>query len=381
MAEKKTKIFYLITKGNFGGAQRYVYELASSLPTADFEVAVILGEGEILAKKLNEKNIRVIYLPELGRDINLGSDWAVFWSLYGIFRREQPDVIHLNSSKIGGLGSLAGRLAGIKKIIFTGHGWAFNEKRSWLQKKAISFLSWLTIMFSHQTVLVSKSLMKQISTWPLTAGKLKLIYNGIDFINFLAERDARTLLLPNKADKFWIGTIAELHPNKGLDILIEAFARLVKDMLGSQTGWSLYLVIIGEGQERAKLEKMISDKRLDGRIILLGQVDDARKYLHAFDIFVLPSRTEAFPYALLEAGSAGVPIIASEVGGVPEIIPDAEYGLLVPPENIHELEKSLKYMIIKDHYRALTSKNIQKYIRDNFSMKKMVEETIHLYQK
>jgi len=380
MPEKRTKIFYLITKGNFGGAQRYVYELASSLPTSDYEVSVILGEGETLAKKLTEKNIRVVSLPELSRNINLASDWSVFWSLYRIFRRERPDIIHLNSSKIGGLGSLAGRLAGIKKIIFTGHGWPFNEKRPWWQKKILTFFSWLTIVFSHQTILVAKSLMKPISAWPLTTGKLKIIHNGIDYINFLSERDARTLLLPNKADKFWIGTVAELHPNKGLDILIEAFARLVKDMLGSQTGWSLYLVIIGEGEERARLEKIISDKRLDGRIILLGQVEEARKYLRAFDVFVLPSRTEALPYALLEAGSAGVPIVASEVGGIPEIIPDAEYGLLVPPENIHELEKSLKYMVIKDHYRALVSHKIQDFIRTNFSQKEMAEETIKLYQ-
>ena len=380
MPEKRTKIFYLITKGNFGGAQRYVYELASSLPTSDYEVSVILGEGETLAKKLAEKNIRVVSLPELSRNINLASDWSVFWSLYRIFRRERPDIIHLNSSKIGGLGSLAGRLAGIKKIIFTGHGWPFNEKRPWWQKKILTFFSWLTIVFSHQTILVAKSLMKPISAWPLTTGKLKIIHNGIDYINFLSERDARTLLLPNKADKFWIGTVAELHPNKGLDILIEAFARLVKDMLGSQTGWSLYLVIIGEGEERARLEKIISDKRLDGRIILLGQVEEARKYLRAFDVFVLPSRTEALPYALLEAGSAGVPIVASEVGGIPEIIPDAEYGLLVPPENIHELEKSLKYMVIKDHYRALVSHKIQDFIRTNFSQKEMAEETIKLYQ-
>lgn len=381
MNEHRTKIFYLITKGSWGGASRYVYELATSLPTNDFDVSVILGEGESLAKKLDEKKIRVIRLLELARDINLINDWSVFWTLYKIFRRERPDIIHLNSSKIGGLGSLAGRLAGIKKIIFTGHGWAFNEKRPWWQKKIIAFLSWLTIIFSHKTILVSKKLGQQIAKWPGTKGKLEMIYNGVDHISFLSERDARLLLLPDKTDKFWLGTIAELHPNKGLDVLIEAFARLVKDMLGSRIGWSLHLIIIGEGQERYRLEKLISQKRLDGRIILLGQIEDARKYLRAFDIFVLPSRTEAFPYALLEAGAAGVPIIASEVGGIPEIIPDAEYGLLVPPENIHELEKSLKYMIVKDHYRALVSHKIQDYVRDNFSMRKMVEETIELYKK
>ena len=381
MIGQRTKIFYLITKGNFGGAQHYVFDLATNLPPADFDVTVILGQGETLAKKLAEKNIRVVSLPELGRDMNLFNDWSVFWSLFFLLRRERPDIIHLNSAKIGGLGALAGRLAGIKKIIFTGHGWAFNEARPWWQRKVISFFHWLTIIFSHQTILVAKSLRNQIITWPLVAGKLRQISNGLDYINFLSERDARLLLLPDKIEKFWLGTIAELHYNKGLDILIEAFSRLVKDMLGSQLGWSLYLIIIGEGEDRKYLEKIIKEKRLDGRIILLGQVEDANRYLKAFDIFVLPSRTEALPYAILEAGLAGLPIVASEVGGIPEIIPDAEYGLLVPPANVAELEKSLKYMVIKEHYRALVGTNIQKHIRDNFTVKKMVEETMKLYLK
>src|SRR3989339_2166644 len=377
---KKIKIFYIVTKSNWGGAQVYVYNLATNLPKDKYDVAVLYGGEGLLTEKLDASGIKKIKVENLGRDISFLDEIKAFKNLINIFSKEKPDIIHLNSSKIGGLGSLAGRLAGVKKIIFTGHGWPFNEKRPWLQKKIISFFSWLTIVFSHQTILVAKSLMKPISAWPLTTGKLKIIHNGIDYINFLSERDARTLLLPNKADKFWIGTVAELHPNKGLDILIEAFSRLVKDMLGNQTGWSLYLVIIGEGEERAHLEKIISGKRLDGRIILLGQIEEARKYLRAFDIFVLPSRTEALPYAILEAGLAGLPIVASEVGGIPEIIPDAEYGLLVPPANVAELEKSLKYMVIKEHYRALVGTNIQKHIRDNFSMKEMVEKTIKLYQ-
>lgn len=381
MTEKRIKIFYLITKGNFGGAQRYVYELASSLSPRDYDVTVLLGEGDILATKLAEKNITIVRLPELSRDIKIKNDWSIFWSLYKIFKNQRPDIIHLNSSKIGGLGSLAGRLAGVKKIIFTGHGWAFNEKRPWWQKKIIIFVSWLTILLSHQTIAVSKSLMRQISAWPLMKGKLTIIHNGIGHINFLSERDARLLLLPDKTDKFWIGTVAELHPNKGLDVLIEAFSRLVKSMLGSHLGWSLYLIIIGEGDERARLEKMITEKRLDGRIILLGHIEDARKYLRALDVFVLPSRTEALGYALLEAGSAGLPIVASEVGGIPEIIPDAEYGLLVPPDNVNELEKSLKYMIVKDHYRALVSHKIQDFVRDNFSLQNTVEETMRLYRE
>lgn len=380
MSEKRIKIIYLITKGFWGGAQRYVYELATSLPESDYEVKVVFGEGDALEKKLQLVKIQTQRLNSLGRDLNLGRDLKSFWSLYKLFRLEKPDIIHLNSSKIGVLGTLAGRLAGVKKIIFTGHGWSFNEDRFWLTKKILVLGHWLTIILAHQTIAVSRQVFDQVATWPKVKNKITLIYNGIETINFLSERDARILLLPDKIEKFWLGTVAELHHNKGLDILIEAFARLVKSLLSSQLGWSLYLVIIGEGEDRGRLEKLISAKRLDGRIILLGQIEDARKYLKAFDIFILPSRTEAFPYALLEAGYAGLPIVASEVGGIPEIIPDAEYGLLVPPGNVIELEKSLKYMITKDHYRALIGPNIAKKIKADFSFKQMLEKTIELYR-
>ena len=108
---------------------------------------------------------------------------------------------------------------------------------------------------------------------------------------------------------------------------------------------------------------------------------DARNYLGAFDIFTLTSRTEAMPYSLLEAGAAGLPIIASEVGGIPEVIPDPKFGILTPPENVKEVEKSLLYMLKKPAYRKIAGTNLKKRTSENFSIKKMVEETIVLYEQ
>jgi len=377
--DKKLKILYLITKGNFGGAQRYVYELATSLPQNQFEVSVLLGEGEALEKKLKEKKVRVIKVKELARDINFAKDWKAFTTLLNILRSEKPDIIHLNSSKIGLLGAVAGRLAGVKKIFFTGHGWAFNENRPAWQKKIFSCLHWLTIILCHKTILVAESLKKQISGWPGVSNKIAVVHNGIQPTKLYEKESSRRILLPNHKDKFWVGTIAELHPNKGLDFLIESFSQVVRSLLSTSIGWSLVLVIIGEGQERERLEKLIAEKKLKERIFLLGHVDEARRYLKAFDIFVLPSRTEAFPYVPLEAGLAEVPVLASDVGGLPEIIPDAEYGLLVPPGDVAEITKSLKYLVNKEAYRKLASSNLKKRVIQEFSLSKMVEETISLY--
>lgn len=386
---RKTKIFYLITKGNWGGAQRYVYELATVLPRTDFDVTVILGEGEILEKKLKNFDLRVIKLASLKRDINVWQDLLTGWQILLLFMRERPDIIHLNSSKIGGIGALAGRLAGIKKIIFTGHGWAFNEERVGISKKLITLSHWLTIKFCHQVISVSETTRQQILKLPfIKARKIIVIHNGLPTIKFFEKSLSRREILPNhnnpshqlsRAGKFWIGTISELHKNKGLDYLIEAFTATVRVMLGDTLGWSLNLIIIGEGEERKNLQKLIDDKKMSDRIFLVGQIPDARSYLKAFDIFTLTSRTEAFPYAILEAGAAGLPIIASEVGGIPEVITGPELGILVPPGNVEEIKRSLLFLIRKPKYRILAGTNLRRRVLSTFSIKKMIEKTVELY--
>ena len=129
MAILTMKILYGITKSNFGGAQRYVFDMATEAKSAGHDVAVICGGEGTLVKKLRAAHIRVITLPHLKRDISLVDEFRSFHFIFRTLVKENPDVFHTNSSKMGGLGNLAARLAGIRKIIFTGHGWAFNEPR------------------------------------------------------------------------------------------------------------------------------------------------------------------------------------------------------------------------------------------------------------
>jgi glycosyltransferase involved in cell wall biosynthesis len=378
---EKTKIFYVITKGNFGGAQRYVYELATALPRAEFTPTVILGEGESLEKKLKIAGISVVKIPTLGRNINFLADLKSFWALLRLFHQEKPQIIHLNSSKIGGLGSLAGRLARVPKIIFTIHGLAHNEDRSTWQKWLIKFSHWLSIVLCHQVITVADCLKSQIINWPLINNKIITVHNGVPPIKFFEKSVARRELFPGHNDRFWIGTISEIHRNKGLDSLINAFALTVRALLGNSLGWSMNLMIIGEGEELEKLKWLARAKRLEDRIHFLGRVEDARSYLKAFDIFTLTSRTEAFPYVVLEAGAAGLPIIASDVGGIPELITDPELGILVPPGNVEEIKKSLLFMLKKPKYCELAGKNLRQRITANFSLKRMVEKTVEIYKK
>lgn len=377
--KNKQKIFYLITKGNFGGAQRYVFDLATGLPKANFEVTVIMGQGKTLEKKLELSGVKTCRIESLGRDVNLWLDLKSFALIWLKLWREKPDVIHLNSSKIGGLGALAGRLAGIRKIVFTVHGLAHNEKRPSWQKSLIKISHWLSMIFCHEIITVAENLRQEIIAWPGLAQKVTTINNGVAPYKLFDKSVARREIWPGHSDKFWIGTISELHQNKGLDYLIESFASTVRALLGDSLGWSLNLVIIGEGEERNKLQKLITDKKMNDRILLAGRIEDARHYLRAFDIFTLSSRTEALPYSILEAGLASLPVIASEVGGIPEVIDSPDKGILIPVGNIEEIKKSLLFLIKKPKYRQLAGLNLKHQVQQNFSLKQMVEKTIARY--
>lgn len=379
---KKTKLFLLITKGNFGGAQRYVYDLATNLPKEKYDITVILGEGILLQEKLKERNIRVIQLPELRRNVGIFSEIKVFIRLLQIFYKEKPNIIHLNSSKIGGLGALAGRLTRIPKIIFTGHGWAFNEDRSWLTKKIILFLHWITILLSSKVIAVSEKTKLDIIHLPFIKKKIVIVYNGIIKEDILDKENAQQKLSNSSAilknidhsNLFWIGSVAELHKNKGLDIAIESMSEIIKN-----NPQVIYL-IIGEGEERENLKNQIKKLELENSVFLIGLIPEAKKYLKAFDLFILPSRTEAFPYVLLEAGLAELPIIASNVGGIPEVIENKKNGILIKPENKEGLTEEISKLIKDKTNLSKYGNQLEVKIKNDFSLTKMIKETENLYR-
>jgi glycosyltransferase involved in cell wall biosynthesis len=381
---KKIRIIYCITKGNWGGAQRYVYDLATSLPKEEYNVSVLIGAEGILEQKLKESGIKTIILGSLTRNIKFYADFVALIKLIKTFKKEKPDIIHLNSSKMGLLGALAGRLAGVPKIIFTGHGWAFNEERSNLQKKIIYLFHRLTVSLAHLTIAVSEATKNQIAKDKTFRDKIIVIHNAIDEINFLDKKTAQEEIIKklpgglNLEKKLWLGTISELHKNKGLKYMIEAL-----HLLDIKTADKINLpiqIIIGEGEERHNLQQIIDRYQLQKSIFLIGRVDEAARYLKAFDVFTLTSITEALPYVILEAGQAGLPIIASAVGGIPEIIDDMQNGILVRAKEPEEIKKALEFLSSNRDKMSEFGNEIKTKINRDFTKDKMVSKTIEVYK-
>lgn len=367
---KRQKVLYLITKSNWGGAQKYVYDLATSLP--DLDVTVALGGRGELKQKLEQVGVRTVSIPRLGRDIKIWDEPLVLWEIWKIIRREAPDVVHLNSPKAGGLGALAIWLLNLLKAkrlkaVYTAHGWPFAEERPAWQKLAIKVFSWFTILFCHQIIVIAKSEYEKVASWPGARRKLHLIYNGVSEPVFLPRAEAREKL-GLKQGEFIIGTIAELHKNKGLEYL---YAALTTNWQGDPLTWAL----IGDG-ERTVLP-------VEGRslikILPLGRRENAAQYLKAFDLFVLPSIKEGLPYVLLEAGLAALPTVATRVGGIPEIIEDGKTGLLVAPKDSPALAKAIDELRNDPEKMATLGRSLQAKVRAQFSPQQMLAETLKIY--
>ena len=375
--KKRKKIIYIVTKGNFGGAQKYVYDLSTSLPQDEFEILVISGRGEKLIQKLQEKNVRARKIDLMQRDISLLKEILSFFELTKIFFEERPDIIHLNSPKAGGLGSLASRLYQLGtwnlnlKIIYTAHGWPFNEDVSGTKKILRKFFSWLTVLLSSKTITISKDNFEQGLRMPLLSKKISFIYNGIKEPEFYDKEKARKILSEkSRADteKTWVGTISELHKNKGLEYAIKAISKID----------NVCFFIIGEGEEREVLQKLIAEENLENKVFLIGYLDDAVKYLKAFDIFTLTSIKEGHPYTLLEAGFAGIPIVGSNIPGIKDILKDKN-NFLVEPKKPDVLAKKITGFLNNPENTALISHNLSLSIRKSFSFEKFINETTKIY--
>src|SRR3989344_2612913 len=223
---ERKKILFVITKSNFGGAQRYCFDLATHLPKSEFEVKVVYGgTGEADAKRgalsinLQEKGIDGIFLQSFMRDVSFLKDARAFFELLTVFRRECPDIVHLNSSKAGGIGALAARFARVPKIIFTVHGWPFLERRNILSRAIILLASWFTALLCHKIIVVSEYDLKIARKMPFIAYRAVQIYNGIDLHMQFGPADVIRHSFPKGAHI--TGTIGELNRNKNQIALVE----------------------------------------------------------------------------------------------------------------------------------------------------------------
>lgn len=377
---KIIKILYLVTQSEFGGAQRYIFDLVTNLSANNYQIEVAAGGNEELFFQLKEKNIKTYQLKNLVREINPVKDLLAYFEIKKFLKEIKPDILHLNSSKAGVIGAVAGKHCNIKKIIYTVHGFVFEEPLPiwkklfyyWAEKFSAQYKDTLICVseFDHQIGIQKKIAPEK---------KLITINNGISEINFLSKEMAKQKLFTSNqqlvtSNQPLVGTIAHFYPTKGLIYLVQA-AKIVIERLPETT-----FAIIGDGQQRKLLQTKIKKLHLAKNFLLLGAKNQAWQYLPAFDIYVCCSVKEGFPFSILEAMAAGLPIVSTKVGGISEMIQNEKTGLLVEPAKPQNLAEAIIKILKNKNLAEKIGYQAQIEVKQKFSLTKMITETEKIYQ-
>lgn len=379
MTTTRKKILYVITKSNFGGAQRYVFNIVTNLSPQNYEVVVAFGGNGVLKQKLETAGVRTRTIQNFARDINLRKEFRAMGELAQIIREEKPDIVHLNSSKAGGTGALIARILGVPKIVFTAHGWAFLENRGIIWRSAVWLLSWITTILVHKLIVVSHNDYLHMHI-PGASKKTSVIHTGVSSINFLTQREARASLytpeiIDQHKDDFWLVSTSELTPNKNLHMALKA----VEQFNATHTR-KVFFTLMGTGELAESLAQYVQTHHLETTVMFTGYIENAPNYLKAFNAFIIPSLKEGLPYGLLEAGLAGIPCIASRIGGIPEVITNKITGILITPYTIVEIVSAFSELVEHPEHVQQYTQKLQEKITTEFSLAEMLHKTENVYR-
>jgi len=320
------RIAFVITRSDvIGGAQLHVFELARALRAAGHHVTVMTGEGPFV-DKLRAVGVPVWPVPELIRAIDPITDARAVARLHLALRAFNPDLISTHSTKAGWLGRVVGKLLGVP-VLVTAHGWLLEPGRLEPWQRVAKLAERASAPLADAILCVSeydRKLALQHRIAP--AAKLRMVHNA------LPEGPEFPLADPSRSPAKLI-MVARFEAPKDPLTALAALARL------RALDWSCEL--IGDGPMRPEVERAIADADLRDRVQLAGTRDDVPVRLAEAQLFMLITRREGFPIAVLEAMRAGLPVVASDVGGIAEALSDGETGALVRPGDPEALADAL----------------------------------------
>lgn len=310
-------ILYLITRSDtIGGAHVHVSDLASRAKVDGHKVTILVGGDGPYTALLQEKGLPVVNLRYLVRPIKPHLDMLAVIECWRIFKKLKPDIVHAHSTKAGLIGRIAAKLAGLP-VVFTAHGWAFTEGIAERSRVLAMFLEKCTARWSNAIICVSEY-DRQLALKMGVGNQLLLtrIHNGVP------EVDVEHRWAPGRTGVLRLICVARLDAQKDHALLLDALAML------KSYPWTLEL--IGDGPLTQDMQQKTRELGLVDRVEFSGLCNDVPLRLADSDVFVLASGWEGLPLSILEAMRAGLPVVASDVGGVSESVTDEVTGFLVP---------------------------------------------------
>jgi len=379
---KKIKIAEVITRLDRGGAPEIVETIFKSLNPVAFECKLITGYTAYPSIGTKEllKNAKVIYIPQLRREINLIRDLSALLKLYKIFLVEKFNIVHTHTAKAGVLGRIAAYMAGIPCIIHQPHGHNFYGYFGPIRSKMVVMLESFLAGFTDKIIALTELEKKDFMHFKICgAGKIAVINNGLDLGRYRHEVFDKVKIRKEfdiTAEELVVGFIGRLEPVKGVDSLIKA-ARIVLEKVPG-----IKFIITGDGTLKNDLELQVKEAGLAQKIAFTGWREDVGGILSIMDLCVLPSLNEALGIVLLQAQAQGVPVVATAVGGIAEVVINGKTGILVPPKDTFRLAEAMISLLQNKEKRLKMSETARHWAAgDRFSMKTMLEKVNGVYNE
>ena len=354
-----------------GGVERYLQTLFKYSDKEQIENILVCSQNYDY-KKMKSLADRVIVL-KMAHQINPSSDIKVEKALRRIIKQLKPDIVYAHSSKAGALARIAD--LGLKnKVIYNPHGWAFNMQQSAKKKEMYKWVEKISVHFCDKIVCISdaekESALREKICKP---SKLQVIYNGVDLeeIKNTVPETRKELHIPE--DAFVVGMVGRLSKQKAPDVFVKA-ASLIKKKIPNA-----YFLMVGDGELRDQVEEMIHNFDLDTSFLITGWVDNPAAYMKVMNVGCLLSRWEGFGLVLPEYMACGIPIVATNVDAIPNIIEDGKNGLLVEKDD---------YYAVADKVNKLNSNSIIKnslintsinVVNQKYSFIRVEDETQEVY--
>jgi glycosyltransferase involved in cell wall biosynthesis len=352
----KIKVIHIIPQMELGGAERLLADITRGIDKKRFEIKIIvLYDLGSLGERLLQEDFK-IYLIKAHHKFGFFS----IPRIYRILKKENPDIVHTHLFGADVWGGIAAKLAGIKHLLSTEHNLNYDESGvRYVLKRFI-------IRKFEKIICISDSVSLYLENIFGIGPERKIkIFNGIDADKYdKPGREAKS--------RFIIGSLGRLTRQKGYDILIEVLRKLDFDF---------ECRIIGTGELEEELLEQIKNHNMEKKIKLLGKVNNVENFYNELDVYLQPSRWEGLCLAVLEAGASGLPVIASNVDGLREIIDDKENGFLVNMDDLNEVVGKINY--IREHKAAALSlgENLRKKVKEKFTLESMVKNYENLYEK
>ena len=380
---KKIKVAQVITRMDWGGSPDIVRLLCQGLDKDRYEVTFICGQSVYPTEKTREflkgMKERAITIRDLKRDINLFFDFLAFFKLYAIFRKEKFDIVHTHTAKAGCLGRIAARLAGIKVILHTSHGHNFYGYFGPVLSKLIVFIERFLSSFTDKIITLTSLEQKDLLRFKVAAQeKIEIAHTAVEMIrDNMLDHEKKALLkseLGINEGHIVVGMVGRLEKIKGVKYFIEAALQIAQKFSNVQ------FVLVGEGSLKEELKMRVKQAESEDRFIFCGWRDDTIDIMRLMDMMVLASLNEAVGLVLIEAQGLGIPVIASAVGGIPEVVEDSKSGILVPPKDIKALYEAMVVLIEDDSRRKEMGKAASDFVQNKYDAQDLADRISVIYE-